>query len=209
MFPKMAISRRASIRTRSGFGGFTLIELLVVIMIILILMAALMPVYSKIMLRARREATSSLIGALSASLERYKVDFDCYPPNPDGATEDDGTLFDTLNGPENRGFTANPGTARERHYEPYFLVDRTNVKKINGRQVIVDSWGQAIHYFNCKSYVEEKNGNPKFCHNPTAFDIYSTGQDRQRDPDLIEPGTAEVKDRSETKFVDDIANFGS
>ena len=49
-------------------SGFTLIELLVVILIIVILMACLMPIYGKVQLKSRREATQATIMALRALL---------------------------------------------------------------------------------------------------------------------------------------------
>lgn len=188
-------------------SGFTLIELLVVITIILLLMAALMPMYSKIMHSAKVKSTQAMIMAVAASLERYKNDFESYPPGPTAGTEDDGGLFRFLNGADGRGVVASPGTPRERHYEPYLALEKNYYKQEAGKMIIVDNWGQPIHYFNCKAYVEEQSGNPKYCHNPASIDLYSTGPDKKKDDDLVEPGTGEVKDRSKTHLVDDITNF--
>jgi prepilin-type N-terminal cleavage/methylation domain-containing protein len=207
MYPHRASTGKTGVRAIRA-PGFTLIELLVVVSIILILMAALMPIYSKVQLKARREATQAMIMALAGSLERYRVEFDCYPPNAATGTEDDGTLFATLNGKDNRGIVANLGTPRERRYEPFLTLGKEYYKSDPGGNLfIVDSWGMAIHYFNCKAYIEEKNGDPKNCYNPAGVDIYSTGQDKQKDPDLVEPGSGTVKLKTEMKLVDDITNF--
>jgi len=194
--------------------GFTLIELMVVILIILILMAALLPVYNKVLLRAKRASTEAMIGALAASLEAYKNAFDAYPPGATSGTEDDGSLYLILSGPIGRGVAANVGTPREKHFEPFLTIGKEYLKadSSGSKLLIVDSWGMPIHYFNCKAYVEERNGNPKFCHNPATVDIYSTGQDRKKDDDTTEPGQQEVKDRSkrtaeEIARDDDITNF--
>ena len=198
--------RHTNLRPRKA-AGFTLIELLVVITIILLLMAALMPMYSKIFHSAKVKSTQTMIQAVSASLESYRNAFDSYPPSPTTGTTDDGSLFRYLNGKDGRGVVANPGTPREKHYEPYLALEKNYYKQISGNMIIVDNWGEPIHYFNCKAYVEEQSGNPKFCHNPASIDLYSTGPDKKLDPELVEPGTAEVLDRSKTHLVDDITNF--
>ena len=205
---------RASASRASQTAGFTLIELMVVVLIILILMAALMPVYNKILLKAKRESTQAMIGALTASLESYKVAFDAYPPGAATGTEDDGSLFAVLNGPTGRGVAANIGTPREKHFEPFLTLGKEYIKASpNGDKLIIsDSWGMPIHYFNCKAFVEDHGGDPKLCHNPTGVDIYSTGQDRKKDQATEEPGQEMVKDRSkvspkEKLLNDDITNF--
>src|SRR5882724_3309544 len=81
------------VHARSRCAGFTLIELLVVILIICILVAALMPIWGKITLQARRADTQARISGLTTALEKYRVQFDSYPPNPTGGFEDDGSLF--------------------------------------------------------------------------------------------------------------------
>src|SRR5437879_4680947 len=95
--------------------GFTLIELLVVITIIALLMGILMPLYSKVRLKAQIEATNGIIRGLGAGLELYKTEFESYPPTPNGGsdTADDGTLFKYLAGPDGHGIVANQGTPRE------------------------------------------------------------------------------------------------
>jgi prepilin-type N-terminal cleavage/methylation domain-containing protein len=207
-------ARRTSASRGPHTGGFTLIELMVVILIILILMAALMPVYNKILLKTKRESTQAMIGALAASLERYKVEFDAYPPGSATGSEDDGSLFAILNGQTGRGVVANVGTPREKHFEPFLTIGKEYIKAdaSGSKLIIVDSWGMPIHYFNCKAFVEDHGGNPKLCHNPTGVDIYSTGQDRKKDEATEEPGQDTVKDRSkisaeEKLKTDDITNF--
>ncbi|MEI6235725.1 MAG: prepilin-type N-terminal cleavage/methylation domain-containing protein [Planctomycetota bacterium] len=194
--------------------GFSLIELMVVILIIVGLVAALMPVYSKVMMKAKKTASQNMIIAVAACLERYKIEFDAYPPNPTTGTEDDGTLMLYMNGPKGRGVEANVGTPRERHYEPFLVLGKEYIKADSSgtKLIITDSWGMPIHYFNCKDYVELKNGNPKFCHNPSSVDLYSTGPDRKKDDTTTEPGAEEVKDRkkmtpAELAKEDDITNF--
>ncbi len=105
------------------------------------------------------------------------------------------------------GIVANKGTPRERRYEPYLTLGKEFYKSDGrGAIIIVDNWGQPIHYFNSKAFVEN-GGNPKFCYTPEGVDIYSTGPDKMKDPDLIEPGTREVKLKTEMRLVDDVTNF--
>ncbi len=193
-------------------GGFTLIEMLIVITIIALLMALLMPIYGTVRDKARRTATKALISVVGSALEKYYNDMESYPPTPADSSEDDGTLVLYLNGPDNKGVTANPGTPREKRYEPYLAITNDFIKHVSNKLVIVDAWGQPLHYFNCKAWVNQGK-NPLFCHNPDSFDIYSTGSDRKRDPKHEEPGTALNDDNKDGKMddaeelVDDITNY--
>ncbi len=207
-----SIRHTPEMRRQHSSKGFTLIELLVVMLIILILMAALMPVYSKILLKAKKEATQGMIGTLAASLERYNDAFDSYPPNS-ASGDDDGTLYDYLNGKNGRGVAANVGTPREKHFEPFLTLGKEYIKASTGgdKLIIVDSWGMPIHYFNCKAFVQG-SGDSKLCHNPTSVDIYSTGPDKLKDATTSEPGKETVPERgklspAEKAKSDDISNF--
>lgn len=197
---------------RQRIGGFTLIEMLIVVTIIALLMALLMPLYGTVRDKARKTATKTLIKVVESALEKYRNDMEAFPPTPANSTEDDGTLLLYLNGPDGKGVLANPGTPREKRYEPYLAITNDFVKHQDAKLIIVDAWGQPLHYFNCKSWVDTGH-NPKFCHNPDSVDLYSTGSDRKRDPKHEEPGTELSDDNKDGKMdddgelVDDITNY--
>jgi len=188
--------------------GFTLIELLVVILIICILIAALMPLWGKITMQAKRTETIARIQGLTTALEKYRVQFDAYPPNPSSGTEDDGTLFTYLCGADGRGVVSDSGTPREKHFEAFLTFGANSYKHNNDKLVLVDSWGTPLHYYNCKAYVDG-GGNPDNCHKPDKCDIWSYGPDKMKDAALIEPGNGKVEDPAKELLVDDITNWGS
>ena len=204
--------RFSSLKTSGRRSGFTLIEMLVVITIIALLMALIMPIYGVVRNKGRVTATKALIECLSSALQRYRNDLESYPPTPPGGTADDGTLFRYLNGADGRGITANPGSPREKRYEPYLQITNDFIRHNNNEIVIVDPWGEPLHYFNCKAFIDSGK-NAAYCHNQDSFDIYSTGPDRKRDPKHEEPGTPLVDDNHDGKFddagelVDDITNY--
>lgn len=187
--------------------GFTLIELLVVILIICILMAALMPVYGLIQKRAKREATQARISGLVTALERYRNTFDAYPPNPASGFDDDGTLYTYLCGKEGRGIISDPNTPRQKYFEPMLTFGKEAYKLENDKFIIVDSWGTPLHYFNCKEYVETGHSGNN-CHKPDTVDIWSYGEDKQKDPDLQEPGSQPINAKDEA-VVNDLTNWGA
>ena len=59
--------------------GFTLIELMVVVAIIIILVSIAIPVYAKLVQRARRARVISDFRTIRDSLEAYKTDWGTYP----------------------------------------------------------------------------------------------------------------------------------
>jgi prepilin-type N-terminal cleavage/methylation domain-containing protein len=195
-------------RANSCGAGFTLVEMLVVIAIIVLLMAILMPVYGKVRIEAKKKATDGLIRGLGAGLELYKNEFESFPPTPNGGadTSDDGTLFKYLAGPEGHGIVANAGTPREKRFASFLQIPAEFIKSKDGKNVIVDAFGMPIHYFNCKAFVDSGK-DPTFCHNPDSYDIYSTGVDKMKDPDLVEPGTKKVEDKGKVHYVDDQMNW--
>lgn len=187
----MALLSKHSNRTRPGF---TMVELLIVVVIIGILISLLLPVIGNIREKARKTASRALIDGLSAALERYHIDFDEYPPStlPDlgdpGSPQID-SLFRYLCGPEGKGITKTTGS-KKRLIEPYINVPPEFIKRVEDRYVIVDSWGTDIVFLNSKAYVDMFAGGninkilkEDKVMNPTAFDIFSKGPDRMRDPD--------------------------
>jgi len=185
--------------------GFTMVELLIVVVIIGILISLLLPVIGNIREKARRTASRALIDGLSAALERYHIDFDEYPPStiPDlgdpGAPQID-SLFRYLCGADGKGITKTTGS-KKRIIEPYINVPPEFIKRVEDRYIVVDSWGSEIVYMNSKAYVDLFAGgninkiiNEDKVMNPTAFDIFSKGPNRLRDPDP-------------RNLVDDVANW--
>jgi prepilin-type N-terminal cleavage/methylation domain-containing protein len=196
--PKCVTSRRR---------GFTLIELLVVILIICILMAVLMPVYGMVQKKAKREATQSRISGLTAALEQYRVTFDSYPPSPIAGFEDDGTLYTYLCGKDGRGIISDASTPRQKFFPPMLTFGKECYKFDGDKVIIVDSWGTPMHYFNCKEYVDSGRSGDN-CHKPDKVDIWSYGEDKQKDPDLQEPGSQPIDPKTEA-VVNDLTNWGA
>jgi len=60
-------------------NGFTLIELMIVVAIIIILVSIAIPVYAKLVMRARRARVISDFRTVCDSLEAYKTDWGVYP----------------------------------------------------------------------------------------------------------------------------------
>ncbi len=73
-------------------------EWVVIAVIAIVVIVAVIPITPGVHIHERGEWTQSMIMALAGSLERYRVDFDSYPPGPATGTADDGTLFKYLNG---------------------------------------------------------------------------------------------------------------
>jgi type II secretory pathway pseudopilin PulG len=177
--------------------------MLVVIAVIAILMGLLLPTIAAVREKAKVKATMTLVQGLSAALERYKEDFDDYPPsNTDlglGGTIEADSLYRYLCGKEGRGLTRTLGT-RTIRYEPYIQPPQEHVKKVGTEFFLVDSWGMEVKYANSKEYTDAQiAGNPSYvddgkCRNPKSFDLWSTGPDRKQDPDPL-------------KLKDDITNW--
>jgi len=189
-------------------AGFTLLELLVVIGIVAVLIAAFLAIGAKVTSDTKRKATISRVMLVTTALERYRNEFDAYPPNPAGGFEDDGTLVKYLCGAENRGVVACPGTTREKHFEAFLPLSSETVKQVGDKLVLIDNWGTPLHYFNCKAYVDG-GGNAENCHKPDKCDVWSYGPDKMKDPNLIEPGSQIVEEPAKVWLVDDVTNWGS
>ncbi|HLX64018.1 MAG TPA: type II secretion system protein [Planctomycetota bacterium] len=189
-------------------AGFTLLELLVVIAIVAVLMAAFLVIWAKVTSDAKRKATISRVMLLTAALDKYRSEFEAYPPNPASGFEDDGTLVKYLCGAENRGVVADAGTAREKHFGAFLPLSADSVKQVGDKSVLIDSWGTPLHYFNCKAYVDG-GGSPENCHKPDKCDVWSYGPDKMKDPNLIEPGSQKVEEPARVWLVDDVTNWGS
>lgn len=198
---------------KSEPSGPTLLSLLVLVWIgALIAFFVFAPIFVRRSPHSHKTPSKALISVIGSALEAYRNDHDAYPPSPAAGTADDGTLFRYLNGVDGKGVTANPGTPNVKHFEPYLAITSDFVKHIGDRMIIIDPWGNPIHYFNCKAYVDAGH-DPANCHNPDSFDLYSTGPDGKRDPNHQEPGTQLIDENKDGKFdddaelVDDITNY--
>ena len=204
--------------------GFTVIELLIVIAIIAILMGLLMPTIAYIQRVAKIKHTKTLINGLSAALERYKLQFDEYPPSTvadpylnctPAVPIDNASLYTYLCGADGRGpIQYNNGT--QRHFEPFYTAPPEFLVKSGNQYFIVDAWGKNIVYLNCFFYTQARQAaDPAYtsttdpaCHNPNTFDIYSTGPDQTKDPqhDHIDNNGNGLIDEA-AELVDDITNY--
>src|SRR6185295_5510954 len=72
--------KRMSIRSRSK-RGFTMMELLIVVTIIAILASILLPIVSSFRRSARVAAAKQAMNAITMALDKYKEDFESYPPD--------------------------------------------------------------------------------------------------------------------------------
>jgi prepilin-type N-terminal cleavage/methylation domain-containing protein len=162
------------------YTGFTVVEMLIVISIIAILMAMLVPVLASVRRRAQVKAARALIDGIQDALGRYYIDFDEYPPsNTSGlnGAVDPSSLYNYLAGPKGKGFDTVQGGVT-RHHDPYMVLPPEYVQRSAGSTLIVDAWGSAIVYLNCKAHVDAGGTAWGFCHNPKSFDIYSLGPDK-------------------------------
>ncbi|MDD2485042.1 MAG: type II secretion system protein [bacterium] len=71
--------------------GFTLIELLVILAVIAMLIAIVMPVFSKVKARSRQTQCISNLHAIGQALAIYRIDFKGYPPR-------NNTNYNSVNG---------------------------------------------------------------------------------------------------------------
>ncbi len=159
--------------------AFTLIEVLVVIAIISILIAILMPCISAVRGRAKLKATRLLVDGIQAGLERYYINFSEYPPsNAAGlnGSVDDASLYKYLCGAKGRGLDVMQGSVMK-HYDPFVQVPAEYLTTASGNSVIVDAWNHKIIYFNCKRHVDDGGTAAGKCHNPSCFDLCSSGPD--------------------------------
>jgi prepilin-type N-terminal cleavage/methylation domain-containing protein len=205
--------------------GVTLIEILIVIAIILTLMGLLLAAVAGVRHRAKMRATRLLLDGLSAALYMYHQEFDEYPDSygaPTYAvdlaseyenTEDDGTLFEQLNGKDGKGSIKSPGTAYEKRLSPYLPLTPENTRVEGTKTFIVDSFDppHKIRYFNSEAFIRNyvaKNGGTdaakkdalKKVHNPN-FELYSLGANGVAEPvrhNLVDDGgDTRIDDRGE------------
>ena len=112
-----------------------------------------------------------------------------------------------LMGPEGKGIISNPGQPNQKHFARFSAnIPGEYCRRAGDNVIVVDSFGQPLHYFNCKAYVESGRP-PENCHNATSFDIWSYGPDKKKDDALVIPGTGPVEKSTEVKYVDDIKNW--
>ncbi len=71
--------------------GFTLIELLVVLAVVAMLIAIVMPVFSKVKAQSRQAQCISNLHAIGQALAVYRIDFKGYPPK-------NNTNYNSING---------------------------------------------------------------------------------------------------------------
>jgi hypothetical protein len=114
-----------------------------------------------------------------------------------GDASEEGSLYKYLCGPDGQGINKVMGVdnpdgstkALKRRIEPYISPPPEAVRKDGSNILIVDAWNQPLVYLNCKAYTDkQRQGNPGYvpdakCMNPLTFDLYSTGPDKQKDPD--------------------------
>ncbi|MCY3022711.1 MAG: prepilin-type N-terminal cleavage/methylation domain-containing protein [Planctomycetota bacterium] len=185
-------------RTLPGHrAGFTVIEMMVVVAIIAILVGLLVPVVGGVREKAKIKATQTLIEGISTALNRYLTDFDDYPKsnvegNDLGLEAEPDSLYRYLCGEDGKGIAKKTGSI-VRQIEPYFTPPSENVRREGKNVYIVDPWLQRISYLNCKQYTDQRRVDPNYiddgkCHNPTSFDIWSTGPDRKKDDPAKPPG---------------------
>ena len=204
--------------------GFTVIELLIVIAIIAILMGLLMPMIAAVQRSARNKHTKALIVGLSAALQMYKTQFDEFPPSTvadpflnctPAVPVDNWSLYKYLCGADGRG-PVQFVNGTQRRFEPFYTPPPEFIVKSGNEVHIIDAWGKDIVYLNCKWYTDAKtvldpnytSSTDKACHNPTSFDLYSTGPDQKKDPNHnhIDDNNNGMVDEA-LELVDDITNY--
>jgi len=193
-------------------SGFTLIELIVVVAIISILMGLVVTSVGRIRQSAHVAATKALMEGVSSGLNRFYTEFGAYPPSTvdelgDASETDKYSLCKYLCTTDRsvveKLLNIKPtGRSMERFLDPppEYVIKEADTPD---QWILVDAWGTPLVYVNCLQYTEGKKADPTStytgddkCHNPTSFDLYSCGPDKQKDPDPLEP-------------VDDITNWAA
>ena len=187
--------------------GFTLIELLVVVVIISTLMGLIVTTSGLIRQKMRIEATRTLLLGISSGLDRFYTEFGVYPPSNSSDLNDTDmqpdSLYRALCSSDRRDIETNLlgfSTFSGKTIEPFIDVPAEYLRREGTSTIIVDAWGSPMLYLNCRGYTDTQRAlNPAWpddglCHNPQSYDLYSFGQDRQKDPDPLNP-------------VDDIINW--
>lgn len=154
--------------------GFTLIELMVVIVIIAILMSIAIAVVQGVVSRARTTRTEGLITMLSEACNRYKQDFDVYPPGQDSVA-----LHQALGSPrivivtrmQEGNITTKKGPYIE--FRAGMLEKGAPSLQPPPPSAIVDAWDQPIRY-----------ARPGM-HNKKTVDIWSEGPKKDKQEDDI------------------------
>ena len=190
---------------RRSKTGFTLIEMMVVIGIVAVLIALLVPTLSLVKQRARIRATRALVDGISTALERYRVDFDDYPPSTAAGllgSVDPSSLYLYLAGPGGKGLDTVQGGVT-RHRDPYLTPAPEYVQRVGGQTLIVDAWGSPLVFLNCKTHVELGGTAAGKCHHPQSFDLYSVGPDK-----LLSPEQHDFADSNNDGRVDEDAEGG-
>lgn len=125
--------------------GFTLMELLVVVAIISILAGFVVSGAQIARKRGAMVKAKATIAALETAIAMYEVDMGDYPPSGNA------NMVTAL--------TTGPGGEDSDWYGPYMKFEQESL----GGGTLLDPWGNP--------YVYGKPGS----HNPTSFDLYSTG----------------------------------
>lgn len=156
-------------RLRSS-RGVTLIEILVVIAIILILMAMIVAVTSIVRKRAKEHATRLLLDGITASMARYRMEYDDFPLDTENTTlntdgtvvivmatteaavddfADNGSLFNQMNGIDGIGSQKNWDTPYMKRLDPFLKLQPENLRKQGLTEVVVyDFFSRPIRYCN-------------------------------------------------------------
>ncbi|SEH72717.1 prepilin-type N-terminal cleavage/methylation domain-containing protein [Akkermansia glycaniphila] len=164
--------------------GFTLIEILIVIAIIAILMTIGMFAFNAIKEKKRAETVKVTISALSTALDQYRSDNSCYPVG-DGSETSSTKLYEALYRDEDGDGRPDMNPEGQGRLKPYWDKlkpgssdpESVNVKRRNGRYVILDPWGTPYRYrLGSGQNAVDADGNRGNGIN-ADFDIWSLGPD--------------------------------
>lgn len=187
--------------------AFTAIELMIVIAVLIILVGLMIPTITGIQKRAKNKLAKTKLRGISLALETYRRTYFRYPPdtgpeNEDGDTNDPCSLYKYL-----AGFTC------------CIEFDKEDLRYVGPGEydyIVLDPWGNPWVYEEHESIFSRPMTPAEYQaklaalkpHNPTSFDLYSTGPDGRKDPlhnGLDDDNDGLVDEADE--LVDDITNW--